>query len=160
MTSTASLNVNSGYNGGMVVIEPNAKFFVGVKAFIEHEGKLLILRQSDHYEDVGKWQLPGGRIGLGEETEELKTVLLREVQEECGEGFSIAVGEFFHVFRRLPRNGTWTILIAFKCTYRSGEIRLNGEHTEYAWITREEMRKYEFVEGFQEALQIYFEKYS
>jgi len=60
------------------------KMFVATKAFIIHNGKVLLLRESSKYEDsgnLGSFDLPGGRIKPGEEVNE---AFLREVKEETG----------------------------------------------------------------------------
>jgi ADP-ribose pyrophosphatase YjhB (NUDIX family) len=57
-----------------------AEHFVGEvaqKAIIEHEGKILFVRSSSD----SKWDLPGGRLNVGEAP---KDGLKREVAEELG----------------------------------------------------------------------------
>ena len=46
-----------------------SKLFVAMKAFVVHEGHVLILRESSAYEDAGnvaRYDVPGGRIKPGE----------------------------------------------------------------------------------------------
>ena|SRR3989344_7407606 len=140
-----------------MVREENKLFYVGMKAFIAKADTLLIVRQSQHYADSGKWQLPGGRIAHGEEGSSLESILLREIKEECGE-IKISVGDIIHVFRRQFASGEWVFLVGFDCQYLSGEVELNEESTEYAWIRQEDIDRYEFVNGYQEAIEVYFSK--
>ncbi len=140
-----------------MIREKNKLFYVGLKAFIEKDGALLLLKQSDHYGKERKWQLPGGRIAHGEGAVAFPDILSREIREECGE-VKIKIGEMSHVFRRKFPSGEWVLLLCFDCHYISGEVKLNGEHTEYAWVTLAEMEKYEFVHGYKDAIQTYFQK--
>jgi 8-oxo-dGTP pyrophosphatase MutT (NUDIX family) len=66
-----------------------------VKAFIEKDGKILILRESFKYKagsNHGQFVLPGGKVDEGEH---FAKSLRREVKEECG--LQIRIGEPFHV---------------------------------------------------------------
>ena len=140
-----------------MVREENRLFYVGMKALIEKDGALLILKQSDHYGKEKKWQLPGGRITFGEETVPFSDILAREIREECGE-LEVKIGGISQVFRRKFPSGEWVLLICFDCHYISGAVQLNGEHTEYAWITSTDIEKYEFVNGYEAAIRTHFQK--
>lgn len=63
-----------------VNMEP--KLFVATKAFIERDGKILILREAGKYQDgtnIGHYDVPGGRLTPGENWQ---VALTREVKEE------------------------------------------------------------------------------
>ena len=58
------------------------KLFIAGKAFIKHNGKILVLRESSKYQDgtqTGKYDVAGGRLKPGENFLE---ALKREVKEE------------------------------------------------------------------------------
>ncbi len=58
------------------------RLFVATKAFILHEGKILILRESGKYIDgsnQGEYDVVGGRVEPGQKFDES---LIREVKEE------------------------------------------------------------------------------
>jgi len=62
------------------IIEIN--FRVAVKAFIIKDDKLLILkRASDDVQSPNIWEIPGGRLELGEDP---ILGLMREIREETG----------------------------------------------------------------------------
>ena len=106
-----------------------------MKGFIARQGALLLVRESDS----GQWELPGGRIEVGEEKAPHTEILLREVQEELGD----VVVEVHHPLI------TWTkklkgdaqdghvVLVGWRCDYRAGTIRLSEEHSEYRWVDRD-----------------------
>lgn len=110
---------------------------VGVKILLKNkEGKYLLLRRSPaKYPETQKWDIPGGRINVGETLEEN---LAREVREETG----------------LPIHGPVKLIAAqdilkledkhiVRLTYAGrteGEPVLSDEHEEYLWVTHEELQ--------------------
>lgn len=131
------------------------KFDVGLKAFIERDGKLLVVRESIG----GLWEMPGGRIDVGEEQTDLHEILLREIREELGENFRVTIGQPFYTWVRM-----WTIpkvgqvyLTGYRCTYVSGAITISDEHTETRWISQDELGMLEFAPGYKEAAQRYWQ---
>lgn len=127
-------------------------FNVGLKAFIEKDGKLLVLK-----EDKGKWELPGGRIEKNELNKSLDKILLRETEEELGEDFQLTVDGIFRTWIRKPDDTDFYLfLVGFKCEYIEGEITLSSEHEDFRWIDKEEIEQLEFVNTYQEAVEQYF----
>ena len=123
----------------------NKKFAVAsVKAFIEREGKILILRESTAYKagsNHGKYVMPGGKVDEGEH---FLDSLKREVKEECG--LRVKIGEPFHVdeWRVSIKNKPSHIVgIFFRCSSAEDNVNLNNEFDHYEWIKPEEYDKYE-----------------
>ena len=110
---------------------------------INDEDKILILRSSDKNEKhAGEWDLPGGHIHEGEpDIDGLK----REVKEETA--LDITSPEMIlHDGRKK----------FYKTRSYSGTIELSDEHTEYEWVTIEELDSYtigaKFVKAAKAAL--------
>ena len=60
------------------------KLFLALKAFLVHDGKVLVLRESPKNPigtNAGKYDVAGGRLEPGERFDE---TLLREIREETG----------------------------------------------------------------------------
>jgi 8-oxo-dGTP diphosphatase len=114
-----------------------------VKAFIENEGKILILRESEKYSggtNPGKYVMPGGKVNAGEHFLE---ALKREVKEECD--MAIKIGRQFHVdeWRVLvPGKPGHIVGIYFHCSSLKSEVVLNGEFDEYKWINPRSYNRY------------------
>lgn len=89
------------------------------------------------------WDLPGGGVEVGAS---LETTLVREVREETG--FTVRVGRPIHAWtvrRKLfGRRTIPGILLCYECsTQAPREPRLDRrEHTEFAWVALEELRRY------------------
>jgi 8-oxo-dGTP diphosphatase len=110
------------------------KLFVATKAFIVHDGKILLLRESTHYQDgtqIGKFDVPGGRVQPGERFDE---GLIREIREETG--LTVRVGKPFFVgeWRPIVKGEPWQIVgIFFACEADTDAVALSEDHAEYVW---------------------------
>lgn len=101
-----------------------------VKAFIVKDNKLLLLkRRPNDVHSPGEWDIPGGRLELGEDP---FAGLNRETREEIGGDVSIIMPIDVHYFIR--GDGQKILMIIFICKPRSEEIKLSEEHTEYKWV--------------------------
>jgi 8-oxo-dGTP diphosphatase len=99
----------------------------------------LLKKSSSEDVTPNSYDIPGGRIEFGEELEDS---LIREVREETG----------LNVKPLYPTNA-WTFMtsddfqlvgITFLAQYVSGEILLSDEHTQFEWISAEEIKERDF----------------
>lgn len=110
------------------------RFEVSLKAFIVREGRALFVRESDS----GYWELPGGRIDVGEEWLAHGEILAREIREELGDGFGVALSaEAVTWTRQRPSDGQLLFLVARPGVVTGGEPLLSAEHSELAWLDRQ-----------------------
>ena len=108
-------------------------YIVSVYAVLRNEkGEFLLLRRSENsHSNPGKWDLPGGKLGLGEL---LKDAVVREVWEETG--ISIVPGEIAgYATFELPEKKV--IAIVYDGGYLIADVKLSHEHLEYAWSSLE-----------------------
>src|SRR3989344_6959854 len=102
-------------------------FRVAIKSFIVQEGKLLVIkRRSDDVHKPGQWDIPGGRLELGEDPME---GLRRETQEETHLEVDIVLPLEVRHFTR--EDGQKITMIIFLCKLLGGELRLSKEHQAY-----------------------------
>ena len=105
-------------------------FRIGVKAFMVDRGKLLMIRRrSNDAHNPNQWDLPGGRVDLGEDPME---GLKRETKEETNLDIEIDVPLDVQHFTRQDKQVI--TLLFFLCKKLSGEIKLSQEHQEYKWM--------------------------
>lgn len=139
-------------------MKKDALFCVGQKAFIEKDGQVLIL--GDPIEGL---DFPGGKIQEGEardgDASSLIEPLKREVREETG--LEIEVLNPFHVwyheFPKSSRNyGKVVYLVAFKCKYVSGDVKLSEEHDKYQWVNKDNYKEVDNGSDFFDVLEKYF----
>lgn len=126
-------------------------FEVSLKAFIVREGLALFVREADS----GYWELPGGRIDVGEEWQAQEEVLEREIAEELGAGFHATFGpEAVTWVRQRPSDGAFLFLVARLGQAGPSEPQLSDEHSEMRWAGPEASAQLSFPEasGYPEAI--------
>lgn len=113
---------------------------VGVKALIQNtQGKYLFLLRSEPYsgETQPKWDVPGGRINIGEP---LTEALKREIKEETSMALQ---GDPQILFAQdILRDKDKHVVRVTYLVQAVGRIRLDvSEHQSYKWLTLSQARK-------------------
>lgn len=116
-----------------------------VAALIWQENRFLICQRPAHKARGLLWEFVGGKVEMGETKE---AALVREIKEELGT--EAKVDDFFmdviHPYPDLTVH-----LSLYHCHIISGQIQLL-EHNAIAWITPEEIEKYDFCPADVEIL--------
>ena len=133
------------------------QFMVGVGAVIElgTSGTFLVMKRQDEFHQ-GAWEIVYGRL---DQHEDLVTGLKREVREETGIS-QLEVFEHYshwHFYRGKKAAETEVIGVSFSCRTNQEEIKLSTEHSEYAWVTAEEMLKLSTVPDIHADMKKYLE---
>jgi len=124
---------------------------------IYKDGKYLLLQRSFEKKMFpGKWTVPGGGltiddyINLPKTTSDhwyfaLENSLRREIKEEAG----IEVGKINYLcdMTFIRPDNIPVIILSFYAPYKSGEVKLDEESINHAWVTYEEAKNYNMVEG-------------
>jgi 8-oxo-dGTP diphosphatase len=124
---------------------PAARFAINLIEDDRHR-LLLLLRSKDKKMGPGLWGLPAGHIEPGESAEDCSR---RENREELGEEFIVEPIRRHPPVRDTFYGGKYEVHL-FHYRYVSGEVRLNEEHTAFAWVTAEEFRNYSVMDGIDE----------
>jgi 8-oxo-dGTP diphosphatase len=105
------------------------EFRIAVKGLIVEQGKALLLkRRKDDVHKPDSWDIPGGRLEIGEDPFE---GLKREIAEEAGIDIDVVMPiEVNHFVRD---DGQKITMIIFLCKPKGLEIKLSNEHQEYVW---------------------------
>lgn len=116
------------------MVKQDQQFYIGQKAFIEKDNKILIL-----IDPLVGWDFPGGKIQEGEL--DFSQALKREVKEETNldikVGLPFCTGFFeFPVISTHRNSGKKIYLVYFICQYTTGKIALSPEHSSYKWINK------------------------
>ena len=121
-------------------------FEVSLKAFIVREARVLLLQEAD----TGFWELPGGRIDVGEEWLAHSAILDRELGEELGAQFRCAISDQAVTWVRLrPTDGVYQFLMVRLCRYTAGEVVLSAEHAGLRWTTPRDWAGLQFPPEFR-----------
>lgn len=107
------------------------------KAFIVRDGKLLLIkRRPNDPHKPNAWDIPGGRLELGEDPFE---GLKRETKEETQLQIEIIMPISLQHFIR--DDGQTITLTIYLCKVLNDNITLSEEHTEYRWVELAEAPK-------------------
>jgi 8-oxo-dGTP pyrophosphatase MutT (NUDIX family) len=127
------------------------RFEVSLKAFVLRDERALLVRESD----TGYWELPGGRIDVGEEWQPHANILARDIAEELGPSFRVEIaGTTVTWTRRRPSDNVFQFIVGHLCRHISGDPILSGEHDRLAWCTPDDWMSLQFPpeSGYLEAL--------
>jgi 8-oxo-dGTP pyrophosphatase MutT (NUDIX family) len=118
-----------------------------------------------------RWTVPGGGLEtsdyLGIEAtyansespqwyNAIEVALRREIKEEVG----IEVTNIYYLLdvAFIRPDGIPVIVLSFYCTYASGDVVLDEDAVEYAWVTAEEVAQYELIQGIDHEIQLVEER--
>ena len=131
---------------------------------INNEGKFLICKRAEWEKAFpGQWTVPGGKMevldyALRERDTKhhwynvFEEVAKREVKEEV----DLEVDELGYVtslvYLRSDKIPCIVVSLYAKCS--NTEIKLENSLTDYAWVTLEEAKKYDLIDGIYEELKV------
>lgn len=109
---------------------------------INEENKFLILKRT-HYSNNGgdQWDFPGGSVN---QDEDINESIKREVDEELK--IKLEEPKVFRITsgKGIPSGQFIFVLFASKKYNLKDGIKLSNEHSEYQWISLNEMNDYDF----------------
>jgi len=112
-------------------------FRVAVKSFVVKEGKLLVLkRASNEVHKPNLWEIPGGRLELGEDPRE---GIKRETKEETG--LDVEVVHPINVRHFVRDDGQIITMLIFLCKALHDNVNISNEHSEFDWINLESCKE-------------------
>ena len=146
-----------------VGIDPRLHFVVAT-AIVHKDGKFLITKRSlSEKAFPGKWTVPGGKLVLTEYQNLPRTsdthpqwynviefVLKKEVREEAG--IEIEKPHYLTDLVFVRPDGYPVATLSYWAHYRSGEVKLNHEMTDHAWVTAAEAKNYDLIEGIADEI--------
>ncbi len=134
-------------------------------AIIYKDGKYLITKRSpDKKAFPNKWTVPGGGLETNDYTNTppttmdghwyyaLYTSLRREIKEEVN--LEVGFIKFLLDLVFIRPDGIPVITLSFYVPYKSGEIKLDEDAVEYAWVSYEEAKKYDLIEGILDEIRM------
>ena len=113
------------------------QFHITVKAIVIYKGKILVVKRTRPSTDgLGYWELPGGGLEYGETPHE---ALVRELKEETD--LNIKIIKPVYTFTAI-RPHYQTVGIGFLTIPTNDHVCLSEEHTDYQFVTKEEIKDY------------------
>ncbi|MBS3118833.1 NUDIX domain-containing protein [Candidatus Woesearchaeota archaeon] len=103
---------------------------IQTKVLVRYNGKYLLLKKKKdiHREHIGGWEVPGGKVELGETPSQAGQ---REIEEETGLSVQI-VSELKPL--KLEKDSVKTYTHVYLAEAEGEKISLSSEHSKYIWI--------------------------
>jgi 8-oxo-dGTP diphosphatase len=139
------------------------KHFISVTGIIIKDGKYLITKRSpDKKTFPNMWTVPGGNLELKDYINEPKDtsqhwynifekVLKREIKEEVG--LEVRNIKYLTSITFLKGEDPG-LIVSLYADYKGGDVLLNDESIDYKWVSLEEAKNYNLIEGIYEELEM------
>ena len=145
-------------------LDPRLHFVVAT-AIIVKDGKYLIAKRAPHETAFPNlWTVPGGKLVVHEYQNLPRTVagydgwynitdwlVRKEVKEEVG--LEIHPPRYVTDLVFIRPDGYPVLTLSYWAPYQSGEVALSKDLTEHAWVTLEEAKNYELIEGIWDEIR-------
>lgn len=143
------MTLNTRSDNEPYLIERNEGYFeyqlpVSVKAVVNWRGQIPLLKN-----ERGEWELPGGKLDLGEDPAECLT---REIEEELG--WSVNVTEPFFAWIYKIRPNRHVFVLTYLADY-SGDQQpiLSNEHKEIVLVEPTDVGELEMPTPYKESIR-------
>ena len=143
--------------------EKNAHYVV-VTGIILKDGKYLLTKRSPKEKAFpNMWTVPGGKLEINDYAKKqkdtsshwynvLEDLLRREIKEETGLGIKNI--RYLTSLTFVRPDGIPVVVISLFADHHDGEVILNEESVDHAWVTLEEAKEYDLIEGIYEELNM------
>jgi len=132
----------------------NSKKAAVMMCFVKFKDEILILKRSNKVSAYqGKWNGVGGFI---DDEQPIEDKVLEELREEVGikkELIKEMIVREPYKLSDISIDRIWIIFPVLVELKEKPEVRLDWEHTEYKWIRKEEINKYDVVYNLDETLE-------
>jgi len=154
----------SSITNNIMMYDPKKAHYLVVTGIIVKNGKFLIAKRSPTEKAFpNQWTVPGGKLEVNDYKERPKDtsahwynvfedVLRREVMEEVG--LKVKNIRYLTSLAYIRSDEIPTIIVSLFADCEDDEVKLCSDLTEYAWVTLEEAKSYELIEGIFEELEM------
>ena len=112
-------------------------FVIAVSSFIVKDSKLLLIkRTSGNKHFANAWEIPGGRLEVGEDPIQ---GVKREAKEETG--IDVEVLHPLSVKHFVREDGQTVTKLNFLCRALSSDVKLSEEHSVFEWVPNEKSKE-------------------
>jgi len=139
------------------------KHIIAVTGIVVKDNKFLITRRNlDKKAFPGRWTVPGGRLEFNDYINEpkdtdshwynvLEKVIRREVKEEVG----LEIKNIRYLTSMtFMRGEDPALIISLFADHANGEVVLCDESIDHKWISLDEARNFDLIEGIYEELEM------
>jgi 8-oxo-dGTP diphosphatase len=140
------------------------KHFIVATGIVIKDNKYLIVKRADWEKAFpGRWTVPGGKLepedylSRKKDADELwynviEDLVRREVKEEVN--LEITNLDYLTSMTYIRPDGFPSLIISMFGDYSNGDIKLCNALTEHAWVSLEEAKKFDLIDGIYEELEM------
>jgi 8-oxo-dGTP diphosphatase len=140
------------------------KHFIVATGIVVKDNKYLIVKRADWEKAFpGRWTVPGGKLepedylSRKKDADELwynviEDLVRREVKEEVN--LEITNLDYGTSMTYIRPDGFPSLIISMFGDYSNGDIKLCNALTEHAWVSLEEAKKFDLIDGIYEELEM------
>lgn len=122
-------------------------FPVSVKGVLVRGGRVLLLKN-----ERDEWELPGGKLELGEEP---PVCVAREITEETG--LPVTTGPILDAWQYHISEGQDVLIVTYGCHPEGNQSPiLSTEHQEIGFFTHAEVEQLNMPAGYKHSIQSWF----
>lgn len=138
--------------------------YLVVTGIVVKDGKFLITKRSPNEKAFpNQWTVPGGKLEMDDYAKRPKdtsahwynifeNLLRREIMEEVG--LKIKNIKYLTSLSYIRPDNIPTIIVSLFADYDVGKVKLCDALTEHAWVTLDEAKNYDLIEGIYEELEM------
>lgn len=124
---------------GLIKVKLLAKIYIR-----NIDDKYLLMRRSMHAKNrPNQWDLPGGKV---EQDEDPNEAVLRELEEEAG--IKASKPRILMVHSQVKEE-VHVVTLLYVGNTEATEVELSDEHTEYMWLSAQEINDLEISEKYK-----------
>lgn len=125
------------------------RFPVSVKGVVLRAGRVVLLRN-----ERDEWELPGGKLEVGETPE---ACVAREIAEELG--LAVDAAQILDCWLYEPLPGAFVVIVTYGCAEREVQAAtLSDEHGELGWFGLDELDELRMPEGYRRSIRAWSER--
>jgi len=124
---------------------------------------LIIKRSPEKKAFPNKWTVPGGGLEVDDYINTpsnkegvwygaIEKSLKREVMEECN--LEVGKAKYLLDMTFIRPDNVPVIILSFYCEYKSGDVVLDRDGVDYAWVTYKEAKDYDLIDGILGELEM------
>lgn len=138
---------------------------IAITTIIHKDGKYLLLKRAPHKKvHPNKWTVPGGGLMIDDYINEPQThgnagwygaverALTRELREEVG--VLVENPKYLLDLTFIRPDNIPVLVLSYYAKYVEGDVKLDEDSVEFAWVTLEEAKNYDLIAGIYDELEM------
>jgi 8-oxo-dGTP diphosphatase len=138
---------------------------IAITTIIYRDGKYLLLKRAPHKTvHPNRWTIPGGGLMIDDYINEpqshgnagwygaVEKALTRELREEVG--ILVEDPQYFLDMTFIRPDNIPVLVLSYYAKYKDGEVKLDEDSTDFAWVSLEEAKNYDLIAGIYEELEM------